>query len=160
MNWVQNGKKKDFLEVMLYLIITNLVFTKLFTDIQTSTPLSLAIPSSSLALSSDQQSSFQPVGSLISSLWSLNKSWWRWKCRSTHKLTALLLPTAQLCLLHNGLVQYPHAAHIYLSILCFPLPLLVNNTLLVLTLPPVGAATLSHREATLPLSSFLQVMAW
>lgn len=33
MNWVQNGKKKDFLEVMLYLIITNLVFTKLFTDI-------------------------------------------------------------------------------------------------------------------------------
>lgn len=26
-------KKKDFLEVMLYLIITNLVFTKLFTDI-------------------------------------------------------------------------------------------------------------------------------
>lgn len=58
-------KNKDFLEVMLYLIITNLVFTKLFTDIHPSTPFYLSIPSSSLALSSDQQSSFQTVGSLI-----------------------------------------------------------------------------------------------
>lgn len=151
-------KNKDFLEVMLYLIITNLVFTKLFTDIHPSTPFYLAIPSSSLALSSDQPSSFQTVGSLI--LLVIKHSGRRWKCRTTHKLTALLLPTAQLCLHHNGLVQYPHAAPIYLSILCFPLPSVMNNTLLVLTLPPVGAATLPHpREATLPLSSFIQVMA-
>lgn len=55
MNFTESTKK-DFLEVMLYLIITNLVFTKLFTDNHPSTPLYLAIPSSSLALSSDQQS--------------------------------------------------------------------------------------------------------
>lgn len=71
MNFTESTKK-DFLEVVLYLIITNLVFTKLFTDNHPSTPLYLAIPSSSLALSSDQQSSFQTVGSLISSFCSLN----------------------------------------------------------------------------------------
>lgn len=71
MNFTESTKN-DFLEVMLYLIITNLVFTKLFTDNHPSTPLYLAIPSSSLALSSDQQSSFQTVGSLISSFCSLN----------------------------------------------------------------------------------------